>query len=214
MLAFLTTVSESSSDAAGPQTLWGSSFLLLPNRAESVAPSQVYTESVWLSCEENLGLLTELKWNESVSLYIVVYISRLQNVKEGQENSKVFFFLLVEHARSLTFTPRFSRATTPCLVFPVCVHSYHWGIFPRWNLRTRLFFQYLWLQPIRAVRALHISSASVEHMYSSCDKCKMHLLTVDLQVVYTTHTYISVQEIPDRNKWAQHITEFLHFLSL
>lgn len=155
---------------------------------------------------------TELKWI-CIFVYCCLHL-QIAKCKRGAGEFQSFFFLLVEHARSLTFTPRFSRATTPCLVFPVCVHSYHWGIFPRWNLRTRLFFQYLWLQPIRAVRALHISSASVEHMYSSCDKCKMHLLTVDLQVVYTTHTYISVQEIPDRNKWAQHITEFLHFLSL
>jgi len=42
----------------------------------------------------------------------------------------------------------------------------------------------------------------------------MHLLTVHLQVVYTTQAYISVQEIPDRNVGAQRMTEFRCFLSL
>lgn len=151
--------------------------------------------------------------DEALYLWKALLISLYCKIQKcGRRILKVF--VLVEHIWSLTSTPRFNRATTACPVFPVCVCSYHCGVFPRWKLRTRLFVQYLWLQPMRAICALHVSSLSAEHMYYSYDKCKMHLLTVHLQVVYTTYAYISVQEIPDRNVGAQHMTEFLCFLSL
>lgn len=43
--------------------------------------------------------------------------------KCGRRTPKVF--VLVARTWSLTFTPRFSRATTACPVFSVCVCSYH-----------------------------------------------------------------------------------------
>lgn len=128
--------------------------------------------------------------DEALYLWKALLISLYCKIQKcGRRILKVF--VLVEHIWSLTSTPRFNRATTACPVFPVCVCSYHCGVFPRWKLRTRLFVQYLWLQPMRAICALHVSSLSAEHMYYSYDKCKMHLLCICRLCIQHMLTFLS-----------------------
>lgn len=104
---------------------------------------------------------------------------------------------------ALTSTPRFSKDAMACLVSPVCVCSYHCRICTRWKVRTRWFGQHPQLQPTGARCAPHISSSSVEHMYCSYDKCKMHLLCICR--FCTQHMFIFLSRKSQIEMWEPNI---------
>lgn len=102
----------------------------------------------------------DIKW-QGLCLWKASLVSPYCKIqKRGRRTPKVF--VLMEHTWSLISTPRFSRATAACLLFPVCICSYHCRIFPRWKVRTCLCVC------ISVCSPWGLSAPHISHQWSTC----------------------------------------------